>query len=120
MGSGMSGLYNNTYGGRIIDGIDYNTAGSTNVKLVNCKQQTSAHALPATNTPNSVIQNFRDGKLLSERYYDKDGNAYLDIDYTNHGNPKTHKHVPHEHEIFLDKNGKIHRNKDRSIKNDTT
>lgn len=48
------------------------------------------------------------GNLNSERYYDDDGKAYLDIDYTNHGNPKTHPKVPHEHKItFID--SKMHR-----------
>ncbi len=31
------------------------------------------------------------GDIILERYYDGNGNAYLDIDYSNHGNPKTHR-----------------------------
>ena len=38
------------------------------------------------------------GKVITRRYYDKNGNADLDIDYTNHGNPKTHPKVPHRHD----------------------
>lgn len=30
--------------------------------------------------------------------YDENGNADLDIDYTNHGNPKQHSKVPHRHD----------------------
>lgn len=29
--------------------------------------------------------------------YDKNGHAQKDIDYTDHGNPKEHPKVPHEH-----------------------
>lgn len=114
MGSGYSGLYKNTYGSGIIDGIDYNTANSQNVKLVTAMQKKCCHALPQSSKPNSVIQNYKDGKLISERYYDENGKPYLDIDYTNHGNPKTHPHVPHEHDIVFDKDGKMHRGKEKT------
>ena len=30
-------------------------------------------------------------------FYDKNGRAQKDIDYTDHGNPKEHPQVPHEH-----------------------
>ena len=42
MGSGYSGLYKNTYGSGITDGIDYNTANSQNVKLVTTMQKNAA------------------------------------------------------------------------------
>ena len=48
-------------------------------------------------------------------YYDEDGNAYLDIDYTDHGNPKTHPIVPHQHHIVM-KDGKPDRGKDEEVK----
>ncbi len=32
-----------------------------------------------------------------ERYYGADGLPEKDIDYTDHGNPKTHPKVPHIH-----------------------
>lgn len=48
--------------------------------------------------PDSVTKQYdSDGKLQSERHYGPDGNAIKDIDYTTHGNPKTHPDVPHEH-----------------------
>lgn len=30
-------------------------------------------------------------------FFDKNGRAQKDIDYTDHGNPKEHPQVPHEH-----------------------
>ena len=75
-----------------------------------------SHSVPTQGVPNSVTQNFKDGKLDSERYYDDNGNAYLDIDYTNHGNPKTHPNVPHEHDIWFDDDGSFHRGKDNGIR----
>ena len=37
------------------------------------------------------------GDVATRRWYDSKGNAYRDIDMTNHGNPKTHPEYPHEH-----------------------
>ncbi|MGG3871655.1 hypothetical protein [Brevibacillus laterosporus] len=38
------------------------------------------------------------GELVQRRYYDHSGKADMDIDYTNHGNPKEHPKVPHRHD----------------------
>ncbi|KAA0944242.1 hypothetical protein FQ087_19170 [Sporosarcina sp. ANT_H38] len=58
--------------------------------------------LPKTGTPRTSRDRTADGswngKVLQRRYYDKNGNADLDIDYTNHGNPKAHPKVPHRHD----------------------
>lgn len=63
---------------------------------------------------NSVTQSYVDGKFTQERYYDDNGNAYLDIDYSDHGNPKTHPSVPHQHHItWID--GKPRRGKDEEV-----
>ena len=35
--------------------------------------------------------------MVSERYYNDNGEAYLDIDYTCHGRPNVHPDVPHIH-----------------------
>lgn len=44
--------------------------------------------MPMKGIPNSVTQKKdKNGQIISESYYDENGNAYLDIDYTNHGNP---------------------------------
>ncbi|MFG0234844.1 hypothetical protein [Brevibacillus porteri] len=48
----------------------------------------------------SSIDWIKDGELYQRRYYDGDGKAEMDIDYTNHGNPKTHPNVPHRHDWF--------------------
>lgn len=78
----------------------FNSAGSKSVGKVNSINRLyDTHSMPRTCEPNSVAQNFNDGTLTTERYYNADGNPYLDIDYTNHGNPKMHPIVPHEHYI---------------------
>lgn len=68
------------------------------------------HNVPISAKPNSVHISTYKGKLHSERYFDGNGKPYLDIDYTNHGNPKIHPVVPHEHTITI-KDGKFIRNK---------
>ena len=37
------------------------------------------------------------GNVVTRRWYDSQGKAYIDVDMTNHGNPKTHPEYPHEH-----------------------
>lgn len=53
--------------------------------------------LPTKSKPNSKKTLYHNGKKIRERYYDKNGRAQKDIDYTDHGNPKEHPKVPHEH-----------------------
>lgn len=53
--------------------------------------------MPNTNTPNSVVDKVIDGNRIQRRYYGKTGKPRLDIDLTDHGNPKIHKVVPHYH-----------------------
>ena len=92
-----------------VNGQDYNSAGSSNVGRVDTVTTLSnVHSIPTTGTPNSVTKNYKDGKLNMERYYDNNGEPYLDIDYSNHGNAKMHPYVPHEHKIAF-KDGKIDR-----------
>ena len=66
------------------------------------------HKLPMTGQiPNSSqIQKDENGNITRIRYYDEKGNAYKDVDYTDHGNPSKHK-VPHTHIIII--NDKIDR-----------
>ena len=68
-------------------------------------------SIPSCGKPNSVVKKIADGYVLSERYYNEIGEAYLDIDYTCHGNPKTHPEVPHIHRWRKDENGCLIRNK---------
>lgn len=114
--------YNSDYGGGgngsdgSVNGKDYNGAGSKSVGQVDTVNITSDnHSVPTKGEPNSVTKDYKDGKLSSERYYGEDGNAYLDIDYSDHGNPKTHPTVPHEHIIWFDDDGGFHRGRDKGI-----
>lgn len=109
---GGSGRENN----KPVNGKDYNIAGSKSVNRVNSINTVSnSHSMPTSSTPNSVTRNYLNGKLNSERYFGQEGKAYLDIDYSNHGNPATHPRVPHEHNISFDKNNKMHRGKEKGI-----
>lgn len=90
---------------------NYNTAGSSNIGEVHTIQTLSnAHSMPTTSSPNSVSRNYREGKLATERYFNQNGEPYLDIDYTDHGNKKMHPYVPHEHKTVY-KDGNLQRQK---------
>ena len=53
---------------------------------------------PMKGEPNSSIDILdKDGNIKTRRWFGPDGNQIRDIDYTNHGNPKTHPEWPHEH-----------------------
>lgn len=54
-------------------------------------------SLPIKGKPNSKRSLFKNGKLVQERFYDENGLAKTDVDYTNHGNKTQHKEVPHQH-----------------------
>ena len=84
-------------------GKDFNSAGSKSVNVVTYKTVAKNKRIPMTAKSNSVKAKLdNSGKTIQERYYDSHGKAYLDIDYTDHGNPKMHPHVPHEHHIRFD------------------
>lgn len=94
----------------------FNSAGSSSVRQVDNRiVVNNRHNLPMNGEANSVIQSYVDGKLTQERYYDSYGNAYLDIDYSDHGNPLTHPTIPHQHHITW-RDGKPHRGKDEEVK----
>lgn len=87
----------------------YNPYGSKLVKKVtNTAFVSVGGKLPPTYKPNSVGKIIENGYVVKERYYNEKGEVYLDIDYTNHGNPKTHPHVPHIHIWIKDKEGFHH------------
>ena len=102
-----SGLFHGTVGDKAerklaspVNGIDYNTAKSVSVKHVDVVLKVkNAHSVPLHSNPYSVLKNYKNEILVSERYYNARGDAYLDIDYTGHGNAKLHPNVPHEHKI---------------------
>jgi hypothetical protein len=55
--------------------------------------------VPTKSEPNSVIKRLNSvGNTIMERYFDSNGLAKYDMDFTNHGNPKTHPKIPHRHD----------------------
>ena len=50
-----------------------------------------------------------EGNIKTRRWYDPEGKAYRDVDMSDHGNPKEHPEVPHEH-TWEYNNGKPKRN----------
>ena len=60
--------------------------------------KTKAHKIPEKGEkPNSQIHRLdKNGNLVLRRYYDKNGYAKKDIDFTAHGNTKTHPKVPNQ------------------------
>lgn len=98
------------------NGDAFNTARSSSILQVDSRNIVNdQHSLPMNGEGNSVTQSYIGGKLIQERYYDSDGNAYLDIDYSNHGNPRTHPTVPHQHHITW-RDGKPRRGRDEEVK----
>ena len=98
------------------NGTLFNTAGSSSIGEVDSKTKvTGAHSIPMQGASNSVTQLYdNNGNLVQERYYGEDGNAYLDIDYSDHGNPKTHPTVPHQHHITW-QDGEPHRGRGEAV-----
>lgn len=105
MSKSYSELFENTKGdNKLKPGIGYNLINSKSVKIVREVHETTDRKLPVEYHSNSVIRKFTDSDMLvTERYFNEKGKAYLDIDYTDHGNRKTHGVVPHEHDINFDK-----------------
>lgn len=67
-------------------------------------------SIPKTGTPNSVSKKVIAGYVVTERYYNSNGEAYLDIDYTCHGSPDSHPYVPHIHRWTRNEQGELYRN----------
>ena len=64
-------------------------------------------SLGVTGEANSVGKEYDEsGNLRKERLYGPDGLAVKDKHYTDHGNPKKHPKVPHEHDWGFNENGK--------------
>lgn len=95
----------------------YNNAGSSSVGQVDKINTIGKNDdMPRKSDPNSVTKKIVNGKVITERYFDKDGKPYLDIDYTDHGNPKRHPDVPHEHSIDTSDGGFHRESHGRKIK----
>ncbi|MCD2349063.1 hypothetical protein LQK79_20625, partial [Clostridium guangxiense] len=66
----------------------------------------SKASLGTKGDPNSVGREYdKNGNLTKERWYGEDGRVVKDRHYTNHGNPKLHPKVPHDHDWGYDENG---------------
>lgn len=119
-----SGLFNGTKGSlskavETNNETNYNSAGSKDVKLVNevnIIDKDSHPKMPTRDKPNSVTKLIHDGQVDQERYYDGNGDVYLDIDYSNHGNSKRHPIVPHQHTWIKDDDGTPQRQSGVKIK----
>lgn len=97
-----------------IPGVDFNQAGSKDVRKVDNVSTISAHSMPTESSPNTVVRNYKNGELVTERYFDETGTPYLDIDYTSHGNSTIHQSVPHQHKIWIE-NGHFKRDDQEDI-----
>lgn len=88
----------------------YNFYGSVLVKkVISTILGYKGVSVPTNGKPNSVIKKIVGGYVVTERYYNSRGEAYLDIDYTCHGNPSSHPIVPHIHKWIKNENGKLQR-----------
>lgn len=70
--------------------------------------------VPFENKPDSVFDRIENGRVVQRRYYGKTGKPRLDIDLTDHGNPKEHKTVPHYHNWNEITDGKMKRDTDHN------
>lgn len=79
------------------------------MKALEKREVGEVHSIPYKAMPNSVFDNYKDGVLQRRRYYGNDGRPKLDIDMTDHGNPKEHPIVPHYHNWYFDEKGTLKR-----------
>lgn len=105
MSKGNSGHFEGTKGERFYREERRNQEQSDNKDKLGIKSE-----------PNSVTKNYKHGRMIQERYYDENGDVYLDIDYTDHNNPKYHPIVPHQHNWYRNEEGKLKRRKYEKIK----
>lgn len=86
MSKPKSGLFNGTEGAKRLEENDfktYNDADSDKVGIVeeiNEIDISNHENVPTKGTPNSVLIIIKRGNKIRERYFDEDGNPYLDID----------------------------------------
>ena len=88
----------------------YNFCSSKLVGKVDCVvREEKYNKIPLHYYPNVVVKKVVNDRVISERYYNENGDVYLDIDYTNHKNPKTHPVVPHMHRWEKGLDGRFYR-----------
>ena len=61
------------------------------------KELHNEHSLDDEGDSLTIANLFHNGVRIQRRWYGKDGLPVRNRDYTNHGNPKQHKIVPHDH-----------------------
>lgn len=66
-------------------------------KALENRMSGEGHKTPSNSKPNSVYDLKQDNTVVRRRFYGKTGKPRLDIDLTDHGNPKQHTVVPHRH-----------------------
>jgi hypothetical protein len=73
---------------------------------------TTESKIPTRSEPNSSIDRVDgNGNVVSRRYFDENGLAKKDVDFTDHGYPKDHPEVPHEHDWDWNNSDKPSRSK---------
>lgn len=68
----------------------------------------SAHSVPRSGEPDSVYDHSVGGRVRQRRYFGSTGKPMLDIDLTDHGNPKAHK-PRHAHDFIEREDGSLAR-----------
>lgn len=66
----------------------------------------TAHSVPRNGEPDSVYDHHAGGKVRQRRYFGSTGKPRLDIDLTDHGNPKAHK-PQHAHDFAEREDGSL-------------
>lgn len=90
-------LYVKTVYGYVDGGYYLSEKGGGSASGQSSGNPSSSNSLPVKSKPNSKSVRYSNGEKIQERYYDENGEAKMDVDYTNHGNPKRHPKVPHRH-----------------------
>lgn len=82
--------------------------------LENQHDSSDARSVPFEYKPNSVYDKVNNGEIVQRRYFGRTGKPRLDIDLTDHGNPKEHTTVPHYHDWNEKADGRIERDKNHN------
>ena len=73
------------------------------------KDMSVTQEMPNGHRPNSVVDKVKDNIHIQRRYFGRTGKPRLDIDLTDHGNPKQHPIVHRYHGWRESQNGKMDR-----------
>ncbi|WP_223837352.1 T7SS effector LXG polymorphic toxin [Bacillus swezeyi] len=99
-----------------VSGIEKKTVTSNKGKTIDITPSpnhstTTSIPHPGKGVPNSSVDvvDKKTGEVKTRRYYDSEGRAIRDVDFTNHGNAKQHPEWPHEHIFEWKEDGKFKR-----------